>query len=180
MFSRWRLSRLDTALIIVLIVAAVIAFFLGRTKADAGQELARLEVRASAAQINLSEVDKGIDQEALRQSLEQAQEALAESPFPNEAEAAAVTVQILRYAKANNITIVQWDSGYTSARLGGTTYSALSHTLSATGTADAVTRFVKALTRGSASLAVGTLNISAVTGESDLWEIELGLLVYFR
>ena len=175
-----RLSWVDIALVILLVVGAVFFFFSSRGNADLEQEKAGLEIRGRATELDLSKAEKEIDLESLRQSLEQAQSALAESPLPSEAEATAATDLIMQYADENNITIARWDSGYTSISLKERKYSAIRHSLSIEGKADALVSFIEGLTQGTVAPTVQSMDITAVEGTEDLWQMMLELLVYYR
>lgn len=175
-----RLSWVDVTLIIMLVIGAVITFSASQTKSDSEQEKVRLEARSRAAELNLGEAGKGATLESLRQSLEQARSALAKTTLPGEADAIAVTAQILQYAEENNIAITRWDSGYTSTSRQDRTYSAISHSLSVEGKADNLIGFSEVLTNASVVPVVQYMNITGVEGKNNILQMELELLVYYH
>lgn len=179
MLNRLRRSWLDIALVIILLVAAAIAFSVSQAKPNAEREMTRLEGRISAAELNLNKIEKETNLESLRQSLEQAQSALAQNPFPSQAEAEAVTDHIMQYAQKNNITIVAWSSSPTSISLKAKKYPAIRHSLVAEGEAYALKSFIKALTHGSVLPVIQSMDITQVRDKKGIWQMKLEILVYY-
>lgn len=180
MFKRWRLSWVDIVLVVILVVGTAIVFPLSQSNTSTAQEKVRLETSLRAAGLNLSEAERETDLEGLRQSLEQARSALAQSPFLREVEAIAVTDKLQQYAEENNITIASWDSGYTSISLRGREYAAISHSLSTAGKSGDLVSFMEALTQASVASVVQSIDITGVEGQQDSWQMMLELLVYYR
>jgi len=175
-----KLSRIDITLLIILVLGAVIALSFSQTNADAQQEKANLETRLRAAQLNLSEVEKMVDLESLRQSLEEAHSASDKNWLPSKTEAMGVSNQILRNAEINNVTIAKWDYNYSSVGLRTGRYVILRHSLSADGKSDDLIKFITALTSGTVALVVQDIDISKIGGEEEaLWQMQLQLLVYY-
>ncbi len=174
-----RLSWVDITLVIILVRGALVTKSALQTKTSLEQEKTRLENRRRAAEVTVSTAGQAIDLESLRQSVEQARSALAQSTLPGEFDAIAVTAQILKCAKETNITITRWDTSYTSGSLNGRTYSAIKHSLSVEGSTESLIKFSKALTLASIAPVVPNINITGVEGQ-DLWQVEMELLVYYR
>lgn len=179
MVNRLRFSRVDILLLIILVAGAVFAFSLRQTNADVELEKVRLENSVRAQEASLRQI-KPADLESIRPSLQQAEAAVAKNPFPKELEAVAVTTQIIQYTRENKISIINWDFGYTTATLKGRQYPAISHSLGLEGGASALTRFLQALTQGSAAHVIREIDIAGVTGGTDRWQMQLELLVYYR
>ncbi|MBI4180959.1 MAG: hypothetical protein HY528_03425 [Chloroflexi bacterium] len=175
-----RLPWVDIALVVILVLGGIITFSASQAKSNSEQVQIGLETRRRAVELDLGEARKGATLESLSQSLEQARSALAKNTLPAEADALAVTAQILQYAKENNITITRWDSSYTSIALQGRTYSAISHNLNVEGKADNLISFSEALAHASIAPVVQDIKISGIEGESDRFHIDLELLVYYR
>src|SRR3989338_2321261 len=133
-----KLSLLDIALIIILVVGAVITRSQFQAKSNLEEETTRLETRARADEVTISQTEQEVDLDSLHQSLQQAQLALAENSLPSEADAIAVTKQIMQFALENNVTITNWDSSYISVEQETRKYSAISHSLSVEGKEDAL------------------------------------------
>ncbi len=175
-----RLSWVDITLVIILVLGALVTRSSSQTKTSLEQDETRLENRRRAAEVTLGTAGQAIDLESLRQSVEQARSALAESTLPIEFDAIAVTAQILKSANETNITITRWDSDYTSTSLNGKTYSAISHGLNVEGNAEALIKFSKALTLASIAPVVQNVRITRIDVEANRWQLEMELLVYYR
>lgn len=175
-----RLSWVDITLVIILVIVALVTKSALQTKTNLEQDKTRLENRRRVAEVNLGAAGQAIDLESLRQSVEQARSTLAQSTLPGEFDAIAVTAQILKSAKETNITITRWDSSYTSTSLNGRTYSAIRHGLSVEGSAEALTKFSKALTLASIAPVVQNVGITRLEGEGNPYQVEMELLVYYR
>lgn len=192
MLKRLRRSWVDITLVIVLVAAAAVAFSFLQANTEAVQEAARLETRIKVAELDLSDAKKASEAvsanlsanltekeanlETLRQTLEQAQSALAENPFPSEAEAVALTNEILQYAEKQDITIAAWTSSYTSIEK----YRAIRHSLSAEGKVYGLISFIEALTHASVTPVVQTMDITSVEGKKGIWHTKLEVTIYYR
>lgn len=175
-----RLSWVDITLVIILVIGVLVTRSALQTKTNLEQEKTSLENSRRAAEVTVSTAGQAIDLESLRQSVEQARSALAESTLPAEFDAIAVTAQILKSAKESNVTINRWDSSYTSASLNGRSYSAIRHGLSVEGNAESLIKFSKDLTLASIAPVVPKISMARVDGEGNLLQVELELLVYYR
>lgn len=175
-----RLPWVDVILLVLLVMGAVVIFSASPGKSNSEEEKVRLEAQSRAVELALSDAAKGATLEGLRQSLEQARSALSKTSLPGEAEALAVTPQILQYAKKNNITITVWDSGSTATSRQERTYSAVSHSLTVEGRVANLIAFSEVLTQASVVPVVLKMDITGVEGKKDILQMELELLIYYR
>lgn len=182
MLKRRKFPVWDIALVIVLVVGAIAVFYLNQANTKAKDEETKLESRLKAAQVNLSQAEKeAVNLEELRRRLEQAKSALQQVPFPTLTEAVAVDDSILQYAEKNKLSIIVWHSNQTSVTLRAKAYSVIRHSLSVTGTADALISFVKDLTQAIPLVPViGSLEFHEVNPGKGIWQLNLELSVPTR
>lgn len=175
-----KLSWIDIALVLLLVVGAVTVSTTSQANVNAEQENTRLEARAKAAALNLSEAEKEINLEELRQSLEEAQSALEQQPFPTLTEVAEFTNQTMQYSEENNVIIVAWSSNNTTIGLGARKYYAISHSLDVDGKPDALISFIRTLTHASVTPTIKNMNITQIRPSEGIWRMSLELAIYYR
>ncbi|MBI4296479.1 MAG: hypothetical protein HY667_05125 [Chloroflexi bacterium] len=177
--GRRKYSLLDIALVALVLVGGLFPFLTMRANAGLEKEHVKLESRAKAGEVNLSEVEKGIDLEALRQSVQRAREAQGKTTLPGEAQAVGFAGQIVKRAEEKKIAIVTWSFVYTDTAIKDIEYPAIKHNLQLEGKADALISYVEALGQ-SASPAVQRMDMSLVNAKDGIWRMGLELNVYYR
>lgn len=161
-----KLSLVDTILIIVVVAGAALTFITSQASATAEQEKAKLELRSQAVEASLSK-------------LEQLRSTPITNPLPAKAEAVATTDKVLLYAQQNKVTITEWDTSYVSITLTEKQYPGIKHHLVVTAGADGLIGFIRALTQVSAATAIQNISISGVKEQSNMWQMDFELLIYY-
>ena len=195
-----QILRLETALIVLLVVAIAMGLFLFQENAGLQAEEARLRTDLGGAEMRLmiieermAEVESQIREEiapeeldlgekeaiieALRQRLQQAVHAA--DPFPPREEAACVAGQIGWHVRRNNLVITRWSFSYTATVLEERSHPAISHSLDIEGEVDSLIGFLQGLAGAPTVPVIQSMDIRPHEEKEGLWRMRLEMIVHF-
>jgi Tfp pilus assembly protein PilO len=175
-----KLSLADTMLVVAVVVGVAIIFIISQANTNAEQEKTQLELRSQALEVGLNETDRKATLESLRQRLEQLRSTPVDVPLPTRTEATAATDRVLLYARSNNVTITGWDTSYVSITLAKNKYPGIKHSLVVEAGADGLIGFVGSLTQVSPAIAIQNVEVSEITEEEGMWQMDFELIIYFK
>ncbi|MBI2830428.1 MAG: hypothetical protein HYX81_04635 [Chloroflexi bacterium] len=173
-----RYSRLDMALVALALVGGFVLSSGMRTNANMEGEQVKLEARVKASEVNLSELERAADLDALRQSIQQLQSLQTKTDFLSEVQAMEFGDRIVQRADENKVTIITWSSVYAEKAIQGIEYHTISHNLQVEGTADALISYVEALKQSTVPV-VQQMELNVVNAKDGLWRLRVELIIYY-
>lgn len=171
------LVKIETALVALGLVLAIVWFSLFQGAGDAKGTLQKTEERLAAVRKELQSfrTTSGKDTEALQKELEQLANTPAPGGLPSRQEALILGTRLASFLAERNLTLSAFDSSQSIITLGKDKFPAISYTLSARGSVDDLMGLVRLANEFPTAVVQGL----EFTKDKDAWTMSLNVAVFY-
>ena len=178
--SDWRnVSRLEAALLIVVMVAAIGAWFLFQERSSARQDVEDAQDRVARTRKAIESLtEEEVSLRADVEGLEPIAPAIEVPAFPSRSDALQLSARVAGYVAERGMRVSSFDSGQTAVPVSELQFPAIGYSISAKGSADSLIGLLVLIDEVRTGV-IQTLEVSRDPDTLQQWFLSLNLVVVY-